>query len=338
MSATTWLLALLRILDRPDIQPAESAQALAQSAIQYHAVTDRLTEITSDDPEGRRLVAQAQAAMTAGHFNDTEALLRRLEDREVAFSNRSPNGAAGPASSAAQHLISAAQAGTVLGEIALMKLRYGEATGYFQAAQQRLALLSHEEPEPAGPRPGRSVGPTAADTAPAQSTDAPSTAETKPPLPQPDAGSGQAGSAPPVPQIDPDHPDAPRQQNPAAAGSSTHGGEPVGRGDNRGAPWLAGAAGRIAFRGHRHLRRHARAAAPPRRRIARLGRCIGSAPALRACRSRGRRPRRDRCRQNVRSGVSACDRRTRHPGRSGCGREPGIERRSNSATGPLPSV
>jgi TPR repeat protein len=212
------VLALLRILDRPDIQPAESAQALAQSAVQYHAVTDRLTEIALEDPEGQRLVAQAQVAMTAGHFNDTESLLRRLEDREVAFSSRSPNGVPEPSSSAAQHLIYAAQAGTVLGEIALMKLRYGEATGYFQAAQQRLALLSHEEPEPAEPQRGRSVSTTAADMMPTQPTDAPLTAEAKPPPPQPDVKSRQAGSVQPVPQIDPDQSDAPRQQNSATAG------------------------------------------------------------------------------------------------------------------------
>lgn len=57
------VLALLRILDRPDIQPADVTQVLAQSAIQYHAVTDRLTEIAADDPDGQRIVTQAQAAM-----------------------------------------------------------------------------------------------------------------------------------------------------------------------------------------------------------------------------------------------------------------------------------
>ena len=62
-------------------------------------------------------------------MHHTAALLRRLKDCEFACSNRSPNEVAGSSSSAAQHLISAAQAGTVLGEIALMKLRYGEATG-----------------------------------------------------------------------------------------------------------------------------------------------------------------------------------------------------------------
>jgi TPR repeat protein len=216
------VLALLSILDRPDIRSADLVQELAQSAIQYHAVTDRLTEITSEDPEGERLVTQAQTAMTAGQFNNAEALLRQLENREVTFSNRSPNGADAPGTTAVQHLISAAQAGTVLGEIALMKLRYDEATGHFQTAQQRLAQLSHSEPEPTEPPPGNSPSTAAADTVPAQSTEVPLTAETKPPLAQPDvAGSpAQEGTVQPVPQIDRDHPESPREQSPATIGSS----------------------------------------------------------------------------------------------------------------------
>ena len=206
------VLALLRILDRPDIQPADVTQVLAQSAIQYHAVTDRLTEIAADDPDGQRMVTQAQAAMTAGHFSDTEILLRQLEDREVAVSGDPSNGIPPPASSAAQHLISAAQAGTVLGEIALMKLRYGDATNYFQAAEQRLARLPQAAPGPVESQPADITSPKPADAQP--------TAETKPPPQQPGAESPrQAGTEPPAPQIDPDPPEAPREQRSAAIGS-----------------------------------------------------------------------------------------------------------------------
>jgi TPR repeat protein len=208
------VLALLRILDQPEIQATESARALAQSATQYHAVADRLNEITAQDPEGQRLVTQAKAAMIAGHFNDTEALLRQLADREVIISNRSLNDLAEPASSATQHLISAAQAGTVLGEIALMQLRYDEATGYFQAAQQRLSLLAQAEPDPAEPRP--------ADTAPVKPADVPSTAETEPSLPQSDIESSkQARLVKLTPLIDPDPPTASPEQISAAIGSDT---------------------------------------------------------------------------------------------------------------------
>ncbi|HXA22505.1 MAG TPA: hypothetical protein VNW90_09405 [Acetobacteraceae bacterium] len=206
------VVALLRILDRPDIQPADVTEVLAQSAIQYHAVTDRLTEIAADDLDGQRMVTQAQVAMTAGHFSDTEILLRQLEDREVAFSGDRSNGIAPPASSAVQHLISAAQAGTVLGEIALMKLRYGDATNYFQAAQQRLAQLPQAQLAPAESQP--------ADVALTMPADAQPTAETKPPRPQPATESPrQAGTEPPAPQIGPNPPEAPREQQPAAIGS-----------------------------------------------------------------------------------------------------------------------
>lgn len=181
------VLALLRILDRPDIQPADVTQVLAQSAIQYHAVTDRLTEIAADDPDGQRMVTQAQAAMTAGNFSDTEILLRQLEDREVAISGDPSNGIPPPASSAAQHLISAAQAGTVLGEIALMKLRYGDATNHFQAAEQRLARLPQGEPGPVESQPADITPPKPAD---AQPTAAPRS------LPEQPTGSPSAGTVP----------------------------------------------------------------------------------------------------------------------------------------------
>jgi tetratricopeptide (TPR) repeat protein len=243
------VLALLRNLDRPDIRPEQSAQALAQSAIQYHAVTDQLAAITSEDAEGRSLVTQAQAAMTAGHFGSTEMLLRQLEDHEVAFSgeiaaaDQSPNRAAKHTSSAMQHLIRAAQARTLLGEIALMKLRYGEATDYFQLAQQRLASLpaaelSSAELRPVTPAsdlavPGREgvivdrpdatrSRLLAADTAPIKSDGTLIGAETQPLLPQrelepPDRPlSVQAPPQLPIDQVRPSREQGPPTPAPAA--------------------------------------------------------------------------------------------------------------------------
>jgi TPR repeat protein len=139
-------LALLRIVDRPEIVPQDVPEILAQSAVQYRAVIDRLSDIAADDTEARRMVADARTALRAGRFGDAEMLLRKLEDREVASSGDPPDGNAQAATVATQHLISAAQAGTVLGEIALMKLRYSDATKHFQVAQQRLSLLSQAEP------------------------------------------------------------------------------------------------------------------------------------------------------------------------------------------------
>ena len=150
-------LALLRILNRPEILPEDTPQILAQSAAQYRAVIDRLGEIAPEDAESRRMVTEAQTALRAGKFNDTETLLRKIEDREVASTVDPPGGGAQAGSSATQHLISAAQAGTVLGEIALMKLHYGDATKYFQSAQQRLAVLSQADTAVAVTQPDDAV-------------------------------------------------------------------------------------------------------------------------------------------------------------------------------------
>lgn len=243
--------ALLRILDRPDIRPDQSAQALAQSAIQYHAVTDQLAAIISEDAEGQRLATDAQAAMLAGRFSDTEVLLRQLEDHEVAFSDadapadRTPDRIAERTSSTVQHLIRAAQARTLLGEIALMKLRYGDATDDFQLAQQRLASLPSAEPNSAEAQPGKSSpaaelalqgseGVTidlpaavpsrlpAADAAPAKSADPLVVADTPPPLARRDVKPpDRLPPVQPATTIHPDQPVASQKQDPPAIGSAT---------------------------------------------------------------------------------------------------------------------
>jgi hypothetical protein len=246
------VLALLRTLDRPDIQREQSVQALSETAAQYHAITDRLAEITPEDPEGRRLVTEAQAALIAGHFRTTEELLRQLEDHEGTFSgdvgpaDRPSSGAAEPTSSSVQHLIRAAEARTLIGEFALMKMRYAEATDHFQLAQQILALLPPPaELKPAEP-PAEGSPPTSgsaeqgnepatadrqavvqpqllsADATPAEPAGIQLTAETKPPVQRLDVRvSEQNGSVQPTPQAALNHPIAPHEQVLAAVGSDT---------------------------------------------------------------------------------------------------------------------
>jgi hypothetical protein len=139
-------LALLRILDRAGGRSDQLANELAQSANQYQSVIDTLAEMRLDDPSGREMVVRAQADMTAGAFSDAEAELHRLEDREVASSARSVKGRTAPQPFADQHQLTAAQARTLLGKIALMKLEYTEAAADFQLARQRIAAGPSEPP------------------------------------------------------------------------------------------------------------------------------------------------------------------------------------------------
>jgi tetratricopeptide (TPR) repeat protein len=136
------LVALLRILDRPDIRPEQSAKVLAQLATQYHSLTARLTEIYPRGTDEERLVAEMQAAMTAGNFSRTEALIWQIETRETAPLSQSASGTA-PVS-ATQDRISTTLAHELLGELALMNLRYRDAADHFQKAA---ALLPGTAPD-----------------------------------------------------------------------------------------------------------------------------------------------------------------------------------------------
>ena len=134
------LLALLRILDRPDIRPEQSAELLVRSAAQYHSIMARLADMGPPDADDQRLVADVQASMAAGTFSRAEALLWQIETRATAQANRSAGSTTEHAAPVGQAPFGAAQAYELLGELTLMKLRYGEAADLFQRAAALLPV------------------------------------------------------------------------------------------------------------------------------------------------------------------------------------------------------
>lgn len=130
--------ALLHIFDQQNVASDQLIKDLAQSASLYHAVADDLAGMNLNDPAEQQMIAQAQAAMSAGRFSDAERQIRQLEDREIASAAQSTNGSGVHTPLASEHQFAAAQALTLMGKIALMKLQYGAATEDFQLARQRL--------------------------------------------------------------------------------------------------------------------------------------------------------------------------------------------------------
>jgi TPR repeat protein len=130
--------ALLHIFDQQNVAADQLIKELALSASLYHAVADDLAGMTLDDAAEQQMIAQAQAAMNAGKFSDAERQIRQLEDREITSATQSTNGSGLQTPLASEQQFAAAQALTLLGKIALMKLQYGAATEDFQLARQRL--------------------------------------------------------------------------------------------------------------------------------------------------------------------------------------------------------
>jgi TPR repeat protein len=129
---------LLHIFDQQNVAADQLIKELALSASLYHAVADDLAGMTLDDAAEQQMIAQAQAAMNAGKFSDAERQIRQLEDREITSATQSTNGSGLQTPLASEQQFAAAQALTLLGKIALMKLQYGAATEDFQLARQRL--------------------------------------------------------------------------------------------------------------------------------------------------------------------------------------------------------
>ena len=129
---------MLHIFDQQNVATDQLIKDLAQSASLYHAVSDDLAGMNLEDPAEQQIIAQAQAAMNAGRFSDAEQQIQQLEDREIASAAQSTNGSGVHMPLASEHQFAAAQALTLLGKIALMKLQYGAATEDFQLARQRL--------------------------------------------------------------------------------------------------------------------------------------------------------------------------------------------------------
>lgn len=133
-------IALLRILDGVDVPMEQLVKELAQSAALYHSVTDDLAGIVLNDSYAQRLVAEAYAGMLSGSFGYAEIQMRQLEDHEVASVDNTTDSATSAASISAQPRLMAARVRTLLGKVALMNLRYGQATEDFEMARQRITM------------------------------------------------------------------------------------------------------------------------------------------------------------------------------------------------------
>jgi tetratricopeptide (TPR) repeat protein len=149
--STNVVAALLRNLNRSDIPQQQLSQILAQSVGQYNSVVARLAEIDLDEPEARQVATQASLAMPAGDFANAATQMEELENRETVALDRNPDGAQEHGAGKDRHLITAARVRGILGELALMQLRYDESAEDFRKAatllppgdvEDRLQLLT----------------------------------------------------------------------------------------------------------------------------------------------------------------------------------------------------
>jgi hypothetical protein len=99
---------------------------------------DRLSALDPEDAITRDLVARADAALKAGHLDETDRFLSQAEQAEVAAARQAQEVVRQAQAAADQRLLRAAAAAAVRGNIAMTKLQYLDAVQHFQDAVDRV--------------------------------------------------------------------------------------------------------------------------------------------------------------------------------------------------------
>jgi tetratricopeptide (TPR) repeat protein len=128
--------AALDILGEKDVPPERLAAKLVEIAERYKALTASASMQAADDPNTTALKAEAQRAVDDGQLDKADALLAQVETEQRRALDRFAFGAA--------------ETSARRGEIALTRLRYGEAARHFADAAAVLPLNGDHEHERIG--------------------------------------------------------------------------------------------------------------------------------------------------------------------------------------------
>ncbi|MBV8588638.1 MAG: tetratricopeptide repeat protein, partial [Acetobacteraceae bacterium] len=124
----------LHILGQQEVPLESLGQKLHEVAEKYKSAMDRLAALDPEDPATRDLIVRADAALKAGHLDETDRFLSQAEQAEVAAARQAQEVVRQAQAAADQRLLRAAAASEVRGNIAMTKLQYLDAAQHFQEA------------------------------------------------------------------------------------------------------------------------------------------------------------------------------------------------------------
>jgi tetratricopeptide (TPR) repeat protein len=124
----------LHILGQQEVPVESLAQKLYEVAEKYKSAMDRLAALDPQDPATGDLIVRADAALKAGHLDETDRFLSQAEQAEVAAARQAQEVVRQAQAAADQRLLRAAAASDARGNIAMTKLQYLDAAEHFQEA------------------------------------------------------------------------------------------------------------------------------------------------------------------------------------------------------------
>jgi hypothetical protein len=126
---------LLKIVgEQPDVPDERLAEVLTKVANDYKRLQAQVAALNPDNPTARGLVAQAQAAITAGDLGGAHELLREATQAQVAAAQQAHKIREQAQAAEDAQMLGAASSTATEGDVALTERHYTEAADLFDQA------------------------------------------------------------------------------------------------------------------------------------------------------------------------------------------------------------
>ena len=120
------VISFFRIVGEQDVPPEQIGVKLGEIAVKHRALMERWSVLDTAEPATAALAAQAKAAIDAGRYDEADAVLLRAATRRLPPPVRRAAGARAQ-QAAERRWLRAAEADGKRGDLAMTRLRYGDA-------------------------------------------------------------------------------------------------------------------------------------------------------------------------------------------------------------------
>ena len=147
------VIGFFRIIGEEDVPLEAVPVKLGEIATRHRDLLDRWSVLDTSDPEIAALAEQARQAIEAGRYDDADSLLLRAREQDVAAARQAEQLAQRAQGVAERRLLRAAESEKKRGDLAMTRLRYGDAAESYAVAAsflpssmsaQRSFLLSRQ--------------------------------------------------------------------------------------------------------------------------------------------------------------------------------------------------
>ena len=139
------VISFFRIVGEQDVPSDQIGLKLGEIATKYQTLRDRWSVLDTADPATAVLAAQAKAAIEAGHFDEADAALVRARDREIATARQAEQLAHEAQEAVERRWLSVAEADGKRADLAMTRLRYGDAAQLYAAAASNVPAARQDE-------------------------------------------------------------------------------------------------------------------------------------------------------------------------------------------------